>query len=71
MLRMSAYEYAYLLPMGWPCIYSRCSTNWMVIRIHSHWMRYSLSTIDIGFGKGYREKQFIWDNLPSLLGDPA
>ena len=39
---MFAYEYAYLSSMGWPCIYSRCSTNWMVIRVHSHWMRYFL-----------------------------
>ena len=39
---MRAYEYAYLSPMGWPCIYSRCSTSWMVIRIHSHWMGYFL-----------------------------
>ena len=42
MLCMFAYEYAYLSPMGWPCIYSRCSTSWMMIRIHSHWMRYFL-----------------------------
>ena len=42
MLRMRAYEYAYFSPMGWPCIYSRCSTSWMVIRIHSHWMGYFL-----------------------------
>ena len=42
MLRMFAYEYAYLSPMRWSCIYSRCSTSWMVIRIHSHWMRYFL-----------------------------
>ena len=41
-LRMSAYEYAYLLSMGWPCIYNRCSTSWMVIRICSHWMGYFL-----------------------------
>ena len=42
MLRMLAYEYAYLSPMGWPCIYSRCSTSWMVIMSHSHWMGYFL-----------------------------
>ena len=28
--------------MGWPCIYSRCSTSWMVIRSPSHWMEYFL-----------------------------
>ena len=39
---MSAYEYAYLSPMGWPCIYSRCSTSWTVIRIHSHGIGYFL-----------------------------
>ena len=39
---MFAYEYAYLSPIGWPCIYSRCSTNWMVTWIHSHWMGYFL-----------------------------
>ena len=33
---------AYLSPMGWPCIYSRCFTSWMVIRILSHWMGYFL-----------------------------
>ena len=46
---MSAYEYAYLSPMGWPCIYSRCSTNCMVIRIHSHLMGYFLllSVLDL------------------------
>ena len=33
---------AYLSPMGCPCIYSRCFTSWMVIRILSHWMRYFL-----------------------------
>ena len=31
-------SFAYLSPMGWPCIYSRCSTNWTVIRNPSHWM---------------------------------
>ena len=24
--------------MGWPGIYSRCPTSWMVIRIRSHWL---------------------------------
>ena len=43
MSRMLAYEYAYLSPMGWPCIYSRCSTSWMLIKIRSHLMRYFLS----------------------------
>ena len=28
--------------MGWPCIYSRCFTSWMVIRIISHLMGYFL-----------------------------
>ena len=28
--------------MGWPYIYSRCFTSWMVIRILSHWMGYFL-----------------------------
>ena len=36
------FELAYLSPMGWPCIYSRCSTSWMVIRSPSHWMEYFL-----------------------------
>ena len=35
-------ELAYLSPMGWPCIYSGCSTSWMVIRSPSHWMEYFL-----------------------------
>ena len=33
---------AYLSSMRWPCIYSRCSTSWMVTRIRSHWMGYFL-----------------------------
>ena len=45
MLRM----FAYLSPMGWPCIYSRCFTSWMVIEILSHWRGYFL---DIGFVYG-------------------
>ena len=40
-----AYEYAsesaYLSPLGWPCIYSRCSTSWIATRIRSNWMRFS------------------------------
>ena len=28
--------------MGWPCIYSICFPNWMVIRTISHWTRYFL-----------------------------
>ena len=49
MLNMFAYEYAYISPMGWACIYSRRSTSWMVTRIHSHWMRYFLllSVLDL------------------------
>ena len=39
-LHMFAYKSAYLSPMGWPCIYSRCSTSWMVTRIRSHWVGY-------------------------------
>ena len=42
MLRVFAYEYAYLSPMGWSCIYSRCPTSLMVIRIRSHWLGYFL-----------------------------
>ena len=42
MLRKFTYESTYLSPMGWPCIYSRCSTSWMVIRILSYWMGYFL-----------------------------
>ena len=30
---------AYLSPIGWPGIYSICFPSWMMIRIHSHWMR--------------------------------
>ena len=71
MLRM----FAYLSPMEWPCIYSRCFTSWMVIRILSrwmvirilsHWMRYFL---DIGFDYGYRKCSFIWNYFfPLLVG---
>ena len=42
MLHIFAYESAYLSPMGWPCIYSRCSISWIVTRIRSHWMGYFL-----------------------------
>ena len=42
MLRKFAYEYAYLSPMGWSCIYSRCPTSWMMTRIRSHWLGYFL-----------------------------
>ena len=30
----------YLSPMGWPGIYSKCSTSWTVTRIRSHWIGY-------------------------------
>ena len=43
---------AYLSPMWWPCICSRCFTSWMVNRILSHWMGYFL---DIGFDYGHRK----------------
>ena len=36
-----ASENTYLSPLGWPCIYSRCSTSWIATRIRSHWMRFS------------------------------
>ena len=55
---MFAYEYAYLSPMGWPCIYSRCSTSWMVTRIRSHWWDIFV-IIGIGFGKGYRKSSLF------------
>ena len=58
MLRM----FAYLSPMGWPCIYSRCFTSWMVIRILSHLMGYFL---DIGFDYGY---QLYLELFLSLIG---
>ena len=57
----------YISPLGWPCIYSRCLTNWIMTRIYSHWMGFFI--ISIGFGNGFWKEQFIWDNLPSLLGD--
>ena len=41
-LRKFTYEYAYLLPAGWSCIYSRYPASWMVIRIRSHWLGYFL-----------------------------
>ena len=42
MLRMFLFFYAYLSPIGWPCIYSRCFTSWMVIRFLSHWTGFFL-----------------------------
>ena len=29
---------AYLSPLGWPCIYSRCLTSWIMTKIYSHLM---------------------------------
>ena len=60
MLRM----FAYLSPIGWPCIYSRCFTSWMVIRILSHLMGYFL---DIGFDYGYTRCSSIWNYFSPLL----
>ena len=60
MLRM----FSYLSPMGWPCIYSRCFTSLMVIRILSHLMGYFL---DIGFDYIYRKCSSIWNYFFSLL----
>ena len=41
-----------------------CFTNWMVIRILSHSMRYFL---DIGFYYGYRKCSSIWNYFSLLL----
>ena len=41
LLRMLRF-FAYLSMMERPCIYSGCSTSWMVIRSPSHWMEYFL-----------------------------
>ena len=60
MLRM----FAYISPMGWPCIYSRCFTSWMVIRILSHWRGYFL---DIRFVNEYSKCSSIWNYLSPLL----
>ena len=60
MLRM----FVYLSPMGWPYIYITCFTNWMVIRILSHWMGYFL---DIGFDYGYRKCSSTWNYFSPLL----
>ena len=35
-------KFAYLSPMGWSYIYSRCPTSWMMTRIRSHWLGYFL-----------------------------
>ena len=64
MLRMFAYESAYFSPMGWPCIYSRCFTSWMVIRILSYLMGYFF---DIGFNYGYRKWSSIRNYFFLLL----
>ena len=68
MLHMSAYEYEYLSPMGWPYIYSRCSTSCMVIMIFSYWMEYFL---DIGFDYGYRKYSSIWNYSLPYWWDPV
>ena len=60
-----AYEYAYLSPMGWTCIYSRCSTSRMVTRIRSHGIFFVI--IGIGFGKGYKKSSFSYSFLSFLL----
>ena len=41
LLRMLRF-FAYLSMMERPCIYSGCSTSWMVIRSPPHWMEYFL-----------------------------
>ena len=33
------YKSTYLSPLGWPCIYSRSLTGWIMTGIYSHWMR--------------------------------
>ena len=35
----------YLSQLGWPCIYSRCLTNWIMTRIRSHWMGFFLLSV--------------------------
>ena len=64
MLRMFAYESAYLSPMGWPCIYRRYFTSLMVIRILSYWMGYFLN---IRFDYGYRKWSSIRNYFFPLL----
>ena len=50
-----ASQCAYLSPMGWSCIYSRCSTSWMVTWIHIPLDEIFLIPVDIRFSKGYRK----------------
>ena len=49
---------AYLSPLGWPCIYSRSSTSWIMTRIRSHWVGFFL-IISIGFGNGFRKNSLF------------
>ena len=67
----SATKSAYLSPLGWPCIYSRCPTSWTVTRVCSHWMGFSV-IISFGFGDGFRKScLFRIIFLPYWGGDPT
>ena len=47
--------------------YSRCFTNWMVIRILSHWMRYFLPLLILDSIKDI-ESAFYLELFLSLIG---
>ena len=60
-------ELTYLSPMGWPCIYSGCSTSWTVTKGPSHWMECFLFLSHIGFGTGFIKSDLFEIIFLSLL----
>ena len=61
---------AYLSPMGWSCIYSRCFTSWMVIRIISHWMGYFLPLLISDSIKDIESAVYLELSLSLIGGTP-
>ena len=56
--------------MGWPCIYSRCFTSWMVITILSHWMRYFLPLLILDSIKDIERAVYLELSLSLIGGIP-
>ena len=56
--------------MGWPRIYSICFTNWMVIRILSHWKRYFLPLLISDLIKDIERAVYLELSLSLIGGIP-
>ena len=61
---------AYLSPMGWPCIYNICFTNWMVIKILSHWTGYFLPLLISDLIKDIERAVYLELSLSLIGGIP-